>query len=30
MLWWTDERPLQEIAERDERRSARRSDFRED
>jgi Zn-dependent peptidase ImmA (M78 family) len=30
MLWWTDERPLEEIAERDERRSARRSDFRDD
>ena len=30
ILWWTDEGPLEEIVERDERRSARRSDFRDD
>ena len=30
LLWWTDERPLAEISERDEGRSARRSDWRDD
>jgi hypothetical protein len=30
ILWWTDEKPLAEIVERDERRSHRRSDWRRD
>lgn len=30
LLWWIDEGPLAEIADRDEKRSARRSDWRED
>lgn len=30
ILWWTDERPLAQIIERDEQRSYRRSDWRED
>jgi hypothetical protein len=30
ILWWTDESPLQDIVERDEQRSYRRSDWRKD
>jgi Zn-dependent peptidase ImmA (M78 family) len=30
ILWWTDETPLEDIVERDERRAARRSDWRDD
>ena len=30
ILWWTDERPLEDIAARDEGRAARRSDWRKD
>jgi hypothetical protein len=30
ILWWTDESPLQEIVERDERRAYRRSDWQKD
>ena len=30
ILWWTDESPLEAIVERDERRSYRRSDWRDD
>lgn len=30
MLWWTDETPLEQIVERDERSAARRSDWRDD
>ena len=30
ILWWTDERPLQDIADRDEHRAHRRSDSRND
>ena len=30
ILWWTDERPLQQIVERDEERLYRRSDWRKD
>ena len=30
ILWWTNEKPLEEIVERDEQRSYRRSDWRRD
>jgi hypothetical protein len=30
ILWWTDERPLEEIVARDEHRAHRRSDWRDD
>ena len=30
ILWWTDERPLEEIVARDEGRAYRRSDWRKD
>jgi hypothetical protein len=30
ILWWTDESPLEAIVDRDDRRSYRRSDWRDD
>ena len=30
LLWWTNENPLRELADEDERRAARRSDWRDD